>query len=198
MGWHSQKDEDFAIAKSVEHIQNGRYLEIGAYNGVDYSNTWFLTEQRGWSGVMVEAGLHAFIKLLENHGGNDKITLIHGAVGVNGAALQQFWNCPTTFSTTEKGNYNKFIHEGFSPQYWVPTLSLSTIMAVAGSIDVLSIDTEGTSVEIFKAFTSIGYAKPRCICVEHDGRVDEVLGHAAMYGYRQIMGNEENIVMEAA
>lgn len=196
---HSQKDEESWILRSVAAIPNGRYLDIGAFDGIRYSNTWALTEQRGWSGVMVEAGLHAFIKLLENHGGNDKITLIHAAVGVGKSSLQPFWENAATFSTTEASNRDKFIHEGFTPPFYTPVINLSWIFdAFPGPIDVLSIDTEGTSVEIFKAFTAIGYAKPRCICVEHDGRVDEVLCHAAMYGYRTIMQNEENWIGEAA
>jgi len=194
---YSQKDEQDWVLRSVEGITNGRFLDIGAYDGINYSNTRALVE-RGWSGVMVEAGLHAFIKLLENYADNDKVTLVHGAVGVNGAELQQFWNCPTTFSTTEKGNFNKFIHEGFSRQYWVPTLTLQLVMAVCVSIDVLSIDTEGSSVDLFKAFLMGGYCKPRCICVEHDGRVEEVLEYAKMYGYRYVVGNEENCFLEAA
>ncbi len=187
----------------MEHIQNGRYLEIGAYNGIDYSNTWFLTEQRGWSGVMVEAGLHAFIKLLENHGANERITLVHAAVVGNGDsninACIPFWENAATFSTTEESNRDRFHFEGFSRPFYVTALSIEwLIQTFPGPIDVLSIDTEGTSVDLFKRFLDMRTIKPRCICVEHDGRVDEVLEHAAKYGYRQIMGNEENIVLEAA
>jgi FkbM family methyltransferase len=199
MGWHSQKDEDFVIAKSVEHIQNGRYLDIGAFDGINYSNTWALTEQRGWSGIMVEAGLHAFLKLLENHELNDKLTLVHAAIGVGKSGLQPFWENHATFSTTLASNRDRFHFEGFSPQFYTPVVSMAWLFeAFPGPIDVLSIDTEGTSVDLFKAFTAMGCCKPRCICVEHDGRVDEVLAHAAMYGYHQIMGNEENCVLETA
>lgn len=198
MGWHSQKDEDFAIQRSVEHIRNGRFLDIGAYDGVNYSNTMALVEL-GWSGVMVEPGLQAFIKLLENHGTNDKLTLIHAAITVDPGA-KKFWNCPTTFSTTEISNRDKFIHEGFSQPFWVQGMSLQELWygfcCAGGSIDVLSIDTEGTSVDLFKRFMARGFARPRCICVEHDGRRSEVM--QSIVGYKVIMENEENIVLEAA
>lgn len=195
---HSQKDEESWILRSVANIPNGRFVDVGAYDGVNYSNTMALVE-RGWSGIMIEPGLQAFIKLLENHGANEKVTLIHAAIGVFKSGLQPFWNCPTTFSTTEPSNRDKFIHEGFSPQFYTPVINMSWIFEMfPGPIDVLSIDTEGTSVDLFKQFTATGYARPRCICVEHDGRTDEVLGHAVMYGYRVIMQNEENYVLEAA
>jgi len=198
MNRHSQKDEQDWILRSVAHIPNGRYLDIGAFDGINYSNTWALTEQRGWSGIMVEAGLHAFLKLLENHSGNDKLTLVHAAIGVGKSGLQPFWENHATFSTTLASNRDRFHFEGFSPQFYTPVVSMAWLFeAFPGPIDVLSIDTEGTSVELFKAFTAIGYAKPRCICVEHDGRIGEVLEHASMYGYRPLMQNEENIVLEA-
>lgn len=195
---YSQKDEQDWILRSVEHIQNGTFLDIGAYDGINYSNTRALVE-RGWSGVMVEAGLQAFLKLLENYQNNDKVTLVHGAVGLD-RGLVPFWNCPTTFSTTESRNHDKFIHEGFSKRFYVPALTLEQLWhgVCPFAIDVLSIDTEGTSVDLFKAFLMGGFCKPRCICVEHDGRTDEVLTFAAQYGYRTIMQNEENWIGEAA
>ncbi len=197
---HSQKNEEDIILRSVEHIQNGRYLDIGAWDGVQYSNTWALTEQRGWSGIMVEAGLHAFLKLLENHGANEKITLVHAAIAED-IGIVPFWENHATFSTTLASNRDRFHFEGFTPSFYTFAVSFAWIFErFPGPIDVLSIDTEGTSVDLFKAFNRVATLcgiRPRCICVEHDGRVDEVLEHAAKYGYRQIMGNEENCVLEA-
>ena len=194
---YSQQQEEGFILKSVEGIANGSFFELGAFDGQTYSNTLALVE-RGWSGVMVEAGLHAFIKLLERHGGNIKIKLVHGAVGVT-SGISTFWNCPTSFSTTEASNRDKFIHEGFSHMFYVPTISLDKlIFGLMASIDFLSIDTEGTSMDLFKAFLAAGFCRPRCICVEHDGRREEVLGIAEMNGYRSLYINEENLVCEDA
>lgn len=198
MGHYSQKDEDIAILRSVAHLPTGRFLDIGAYDGIRYSNTYALVE-KGWSGIMVEPGLEAFQALLGNHGGNEKLTLIHAAITVE-AGAKKFWNCPTTFSTTEPSNRDKFIHEGFSQPFWVQGMSLEQLWygfcCAGGSLDVLSIDTEGTSVDLFKRFLARGFARPRCICVEHDGRKSEVM--QAIVGYKVIMENEENIVLEAA
>ena len=194
---YSQQQEEGFILKSVEGISRGTFLDIGAWDGIHYSNTRALVEH-GWSGVMVEAGLHAFIKLLENYSSNDKVTLVHGAVGL-GSGITEFWNCPTTFSTTLASNRDKFIHEGFSGRFFVPILPLhSLVINLCHSIDVLSIDTEGSSMDLFRAFLTMGLCRPRCICVEHDGRRDEALGIAEMNGYRSLYLNEENLVCEAA
>ncbi|MBF2053097.1 MAG: hypothetical protein IGS03_06480 [Candidatus Sericytochromatia bacterium] len=46
-------------------IQQGSCVDIGAYDGLNYSNTHFLFEQ-GWQGLMLECGPHRFA-LLASH-----------------------------------------------------------------------------------------------------------------------------------
>ena len=77
---YSQKDEQDYILRAVEGIITGTFLDIGAYNGEDYSNTMCLVE-RGWSGIMVEPGLEAFQALLARHGRANNLKLIHATVG---------------------------------------------------------------------------------------------------------------------
>jgi len=195
---HSQQQEEGFILKSVEGISNGNFVDVGAYDGVNYSNTVALLE-RGWSGVMVEAGINAFMRLLDVHGAKPKVKLVHAALGLTND-LSPFWSNPASFSTTLESNRDKFIHEGFSPKFYVPTITWDKLIfqLPIASIDVLSIDTEGTSMDLFRAFLAGGFCRPRCICVEHDGRRDEVLGLAEMNGYRSLYINEENLVCEDA
>ena len=180
---YSQKDEQDYILKAVEFMETGCFLDIGAYDGYNYSNTMCLVE-RGWWGVMVEPGLEAFQALLARHGGNEKIDLVHGAVG--DGSMQPFWNNTRTYSTTSIDNRDRFINEGFSPRYWVPTLKILQLLE-RGPYDVVSIDTEGTSVAVMRDLLLI--ATPKVICVEHDGAWVEIPS-----GYKTVMQNEENII----
>src|SRR5277367_3528293 len=93
---YSQNDEQRHILEAMES-QVGRFLEIGAYDGHTFSNTMALVE-RGWSGVLVEPGVDAFKGLLEWHGKNEKLTLVHAAVGCN-RGLVKFWNSADALST---------------------------------------------------------------------------------------------------
>lgn len=192
MQHYSQKNEQEAIIQAIEGLPAGRFLDIGAYDGESYSNTRALLDLN-WGGVMVEAGLDAFQKLLAKHGGSPKVALIHAAIGPVDE-LKPFWNCATTFSTSEQGNYNKFIHEGFSQKYFVPVLSVVELLRYLQPMipfDVVSIDTEGTSTDIFQQL--VKRVQPKVVCVEHDNR-KETWEIGAQAGYRVLMQNEENIV----
>jgi len=185
----SQKNEDDIILQHVGPI--GCFLDVGAFDGVNYSNTMALVE-RGWYGFMVEPGLDAFQALLKNHGGNKNLTLVHAAVG--DGRITQFWHNSRTFSTTLESNRDRFLCEGFGEPFWVPTITWDQLLGMKpGIINVLSIDTEGTSVDLFKSFPFASY-QPKVVCVEHDGRVDECQEFARSVGYHGIMQNEENLI----
>jgi|SRR5579859_3196377 len=186
---YSQKDEEAHILRAVEGIEAGTFMDIGAYDGYNYSNTMRLVE-RGWRGIMVEPGLEAFQALLERHGSNKNLTLVHAAIG--SGEMTKFWNNPRTFSTTHEPNTERFKFEGFAEPYLVPTVTSYQVLRAAGfsKLDVLSIDTEGTSLSVIAQFPFELFT-PRVVCVEHDGGISSLPG---MLGYRIAMRNEENII----
>lgn len=104
---YSQSSEEQAILDAVGD-KTGTFIDIGAYDGKTFSNTLALVE-RGWSGVMVEPSLAGFSQLLDRHGSNPRITLVHGIVG-HGAGLTGFWNTDDAVSTTQQGNYDRWKH----------------------------------------------------------------------------------------
>lgn len=55
--------------------QRGFFVDIGAANGIELSNTYLL-EQRGWTGVCVEANRDHFEQLKQNR----KCSLVYGAI----------------------------------------------------------------------------------------------------------------------
>lgn len=50
----AQFGEDRLLAEHFGHKQEGFYVEIGAYDGVEMSNTYYF-ERLGWRGILVEA-----------------------------------------------------------------------------------------------------------------------------------------------
>jgi FkbM family methyltransferase len=50
----SQTGEDRLLAERFASRQSGYFVEVGAFNGVDHSNSYYF-EQIGWHGVLVEA-----------------------------------------------------------------------------------------------------------------------------------------------
>jgi FkbM family methyltransferase len=61
---YSQNDEQEVILKYFGDFK-GRFLDIGAYNGVDLSNTWALLEL-GWQGTFIEPNPFNLVDLIKN------------------------------------------------------------------------------------------------------------------------------------
>lgn len=59
---------------------NGKYLEIGAYDGRKHSNTFLFAKTLGWTGVLVEASPKNFRRLRHNR---PESRCYHGAVCQN-------------------------------------------------------------------------------------------------------------------
>jgi hypothetical protein len=49
--FQSQAGQDRFVLQSLDYKHNGFYLEIGAYNSKEISNTYILEKQYNWSGV---------------------------------------------------------------------------------------------------------------------------------------------------
>jgi FkbM family methyltransferase len=76
---YSQNQEEDVI-KSFFGDRTGTFLDIGANDGKELSNTYALVE-RGWAGTYVEASPVTFNKLVENIGDNPKFDFINCAAG---------------------------------------------------------------------------------------------------------------------
>ena len=193
---YSQKDEEDWIVRFAG--PPGRFWDIGAFDGERFSNTRALLDS-GWEGILVEPGLEAFGALHANLGNHPRASLVHAAVVPSQptgsyARLAKFWPNPATFSTTTQDNVDKFIHEGFGSPYWTAAITIADLaFHFPGSVEVLSIDTEGTSVDLLLDLPPT--LRPRVIAVEHDGRQATVDTWAKLRGYRSVMRNEENIIL---
>ena len=48
------------------NFKDGFYIECGAYNGVDQSNTWYLEKSLNWKGILIEPSKKTFNELIIN------------------------------------------------------------------------------------------------------------------------------------
>ena len=197
--------QDYSQSGEQPHILEafgdkvGRFLDIGACDGKLGSNSLALVE-RGWSGVLVEASPRAFLKLQELHGNNPKLVLINAAVGLN-TVLSPFWDGPGPalgYATTEGKNRAKWEHHcSFQNPFYLVTVSLHRLLSMvdpSNPFDFVSIDTEGTSTDLFVAYP-FREPYPKVVCVEHDERIPECLAVAKSYQYREVARNPQNLVL---
>jgi len=74
----SQSAEDWLlIALMGGAVREGFFVEMGAFDGVTYSNSYLLEKALGWSGLLVEANPISFEELQQNRPGQQ---LVHAAV----------------------------------------------------------------------------------------------------------------------
>ena len=60
----SQYGQPIFIDKQLKELENGFFVECGAYDGINMSNTFFFEEVRNWTGLLIEGSEGVFKKLL--------------------------------------------------------------------------------------------------------------------------------------
>jgi FkbM family methyltransferase len=188
---YSQGDEEQYILQAVGK-RKGRFLDIGAWHPKNLSNTRALYE-RGWSGLLIEPSPEPFLVLLREYGNDDRIQLLCGAVGVNNA-ITRFHASSDALTTSSDASYERWKEVGgFYGSFYAPALSIPAILNRFGAFDFVSIDAEGSSVDLFHALLATSM-RPDCICVEYDLRNEECIEAGARGGYKALYVSSENVV----
>lgn len=191
---YSQRDEEKHILEAVKDCSRKRLLDLGAWDPKVFSNSRALIEQ-GWGGVLVEFSPRPLRALIEEYKSRADVEVVAAAVGVIDG-LQQFALTDDAVSTTT--NSEQFQTWKKAGNYYgralVPVIALTTLLERFGAFDFVSIDTEGSSVDLLKALLATEMF-PQCICCEHDGRVIELLQMARARSYHSVYESEENIVL---
>ena len=73
----SQIGQDFWVYGEVfDEMRNGFFLDLGAYDGVLFSNTYILEKRYNWDGICVEANPEVFLELKRNR----KVTSVNACL----------------------------------------------------------------------------------------------------------------------
>lgn len=145
---YSQSGEQKHIEAFAKQLTAGRFLDIGAFDGTECSNTRWLAEQ-GWAGVCVEGAAGPFHRLAELYADRPDIVCVNALIDT-APGLRTFWYSPTDLvSTTE--DEHRLIWEDAAR--FVETLGVAVtiedlIARVGANFQVVSLDTEGTSIEL--------------------------------------------------
>jgi len=63
---YSQYEQDKFVDIYFKKKDNGFFLDIGAHDGVSFSNSYFFEKERGWSGICIEPNPDVFVLLNKN------------------------------------------------------------------------------------------------------------------------------------
>lgn len=116
----------------------GVFVDVGAFDGLTHSNTAWLEKSKGWSGVVIEADPRSVDALRRNRG----CAVANCAIGSGSAGM---------FALHNTREWAGFLRSN-CPSVWMPMVRLDAVLVAHGikHIDVLSIDTEGTEIDVLK------------------------------------------------
>jgi FkbM family methyltransferase len=149
--------------------RNGIFIEFGACDGINISNTYYLEKYMDWTGILLEPAKswHNEIKINRPN----CIIDFRCVSNKSGDQVDFYENKEPTLSS-QNNNFSS------KNSYKVKTISLNDVVVEyaekllkksneVNSIDFISIDTEGSEYEILKNFDFNKYA-PKIIIVEHN------------------------------
>jgi len=167
---YSQIGQDLRVVEFYNKKRNGFFIEIGASDGIFFSNTYLLEKEYDWKGICCEVVPATFEKLVVNR--PNSICINEAAYNESGITL--------TFDVAKDSLYSgisehidcwKSSVDADKTQIQVQTISLLDILEKANApsfIEYISLDTEGSEYEILKAFDFNKYIFG-LIDVEHNG-----------------------------
>ena len=165
----SQLKQDLFVLTELQLKKNGFFVEFGATNGIDLSNTYLLEKEFNWSGILSEPAKSWHKNLEENR----TSFIEHKCVWESSDIELEFNETDDpVYSTISNFNSLDFhaSHRKKGSKYKVKTIALLDLLRKYNApkiIDYLSIDTEGSEYKILKAFDFNQY-QFRVVTCEHN------------------------------
>ena len=184
----SQILQDLFVLNELDFKSHGFFVEFGATNGINFSNSYLLEKYFGWKGILVEPAKKWHKELRK-----------HRSVNIDYHCVWRDSGRTLLFNETEIGEISTLDRFSKSDQfskdrrtgkkYHVNTISLLDLLnkyKAPKIIDYLSIDTEGSEWEILKAFDFQSY-KFRVITCEHNFSAKRrlILNLLSSHGYKR-------------
>ena len=190
----SQLFQDLFVLNELDYLNEGFFIEIGAANGVDLSNTYLLETKFNWNGVVVEPAKIWGEDLTENRNCTISYDCLYSETGLKIKFLE---TTKPEFSTLKIDNKSKDVHEAYrlknNKTYELNTLSFSdfsTKYNLPKKIDYLSVDTEGTELDILKSI-ELNNFDIKLITVEHNftEKREAIYSYLNNHGYERVLEN---------
>lgn len=198
---YSQYGEDELISNYFNG-RTGFFIDIGAADGIENSNTRKLTEL-GWSGLLVEPCRHFFKPLNALYEKDSNIKLYNGAISdFNGKTLFYVYETGndsqgSTISIAQKEGIEKssWFTGKFTQSYEVDVktpISLMKDYEVPHNIQFVDIDAEGSDMQILKAWPWNEF-NVELFCIEFSMGKDVLETFMASKGYVNNMTSGGNM-----
>ena len=205
--YYGQNKEDeiinnLIVSKYGENFK-GSILDLGANDGVTLSNSRFFVE-RGWHGVLVEAGNKPFEKLIAN---SDPSTIcINCAIGNENGSLN-FYESNNLLNSEDVGLVSSLVsHEttrwreagiGYV-EYKVDCFTWDSFVdkfhLKNRNFDIISIDIEGMDYDVLIQM-NLEALGCKVLCIEFNGlEMDKYVNYVSKFNMHLVHKNPENLI----
>jgi FkbM family methyltransferase len=177
--YYGQRDMDKVIEEYFYNQNSGYCIEVGAYDGIKGSNTKYF-ENLGWKTLCIEPNKKAYHSLEINRVGPNLCCACSNQIGWGDLEVFDFQSgiqsSLTSLNTDPRliRDYGKAITN--RTKYVVPTLTLDFILNIFNitNIDFISIDTEGTELDVLHGLNLEKY-RPKLLVIEENYEEDMII-----------------------
>ena len=188
--------QDLWVAYELGSPRAGYFVEFGATDGRKFSNSWFLERELGWRGILAEPA-RIWHPALDR---SRACHIDHRCVWIESGRTLLFNQPPIAAHSTIDSFSDVDLHAASRSdglRYEVETVSLNDLLAFWNAprqIDYLSIDTEGSELDILRHFDFAAY-DVRLISVEHNHTAQRPLIHDLLNakGFRRKFESLSNV-----
>lgn len=186
------------IDKVFDHRRDGFFVEVGAHDGVTYSNTVRLEREYGWSGVCIEPNPQTFPKCLESRAAE----CINAAVAECGGVMTFVVRKDPTWSGLKRTlEASDAVKAAEIAKTDVRVVTLGEVLRERGiyHVDYLSVDAEGGDLNVIRG---INFDEVTIDCITIEVRADsaeKIRGYLNGKGYKRVahIGADDVFVRDA-
>lgn len=184
---NSQVRQDVMALVLAGFKKNGFFVEIGAGNGYDGSNTYLLENNYGWRGILSEPAKYWHADIYKNR----SCIIDQRCVFRESKCLVEFREADGGYLSAITATANDIKGTPrIVNKYNIETVSLVDLFSqhnAPKTIDFLSIDTEGSELEIIKNFDFSSY-EIKFISIEHNQASirDQIREYLKSWGYVRV------------
>jgi FkbM family methyltransferase len=152
---YSQIGQDLRVIQTYNNKEDGFFIEIGASDGINLSNTYLLETKYKWKGICCEPIPNKFKELVNNRPNS----ICYSEAVFNQSGLSLNFDIANNFDLlsgiSEYIDAYKSTVDKNKTSIEVQTISLLDVLEKSNApkfIEYMSIDTEGSELEIIKNF----------------------------------------------
>lgn len=153
------REDEYLYNNYFKEKHNGKYIELGALDGVLYSNTKFFEDNLNWTGILIEPNIYQYIKLKvnrpKNYLFNELVSNITDEVDFKYFS-DEYAGVSGVEKTLPLEHFTGFFNNVSAPQGSIKLkpVTLKSIIEKTGinHFDLLSLDVEGHEVNVLKSW----------------------------------------------